>query len=500
MRSLFSALILTSISITSASASNDLLVRRKSVNANAVRFMDRAGSHPEKVQRMQFQSREEKDAYIKSLDPSEYEWEENQIYRSTDYELASELQAQVKEDVKSDPLFANQWSIFPIANDPTKISGVDIDAIRAWSITTGSDNLIIYIMDSGMISAPEPDLINRVVGYYDGLNPGKFPEDENGHGTHVGSIVMAIGDNGHGLRGVIPGKVQIVVVRFLNASNQGNTETAISGVQFIREDFAKRLATNPSLHCIVSNSWDGGYSKMLEDDMGALADAGCVLITSAGNNGRNNDQAPDYPCNFPKIQASNLCVAATDSHDKRASFSSFGQKSVHVTAPGVGIPGIVRGKMDGNQYISGYELKSGTSQAVPHVTGVAGLVWAANEKLTAREVQNIIIKSVDRLPGMDSEIFSGGRVNAYRAVLMATGGDVSLADRVIDDTGGGGGGGCTLQVSNPNPTAPREFIFGVGFSLLLLLGLRFSVGARATVARDLRARAHQRNAFDANNP
>lgn len=485
-----------------ASEGAEILIRKKALqvfNGNAFRSMtqsDAVRAERRKIEKLKFETEAEKKVFVNSLDPSDVEWEENQIYRATDYELNSELQAELKEDLKADPLFGNQWSIFPLSPDPTKVSGVDIDAVRAWKITTGSDNVIVYVMDSGIISGPEPDLKNRVVASFDGLHPGQFPEDENGHGTHVTSIIGAIGDNDYGLRGVVPGKLQMGAVRFLDASNKGSTDIAAAGLDFIAKDFQSRKKSNPSLNCIVSNSWDGGYSKFLEDRFTELRDLGCLFVTSAGNNGRNNDQAPDYPCNFQGIQDVNLCVGATDDRDKRAYFSSYGAKSVHLYAPGTGIYGIVKGSTQGNQWLSGREAKNGTSQAVPHVSGVAALIWSANEKLSAREVQSILIQTVDRLPGADQEVVSGGRLNAYRAVLMATGQDTHLADRATQPSSEGGGG-CALVASQKFSTASRGMGLALGLfgaALLLLIS-----NARSRFGRALRVRVRLQTSVDEDN-
>jgi subtilisin family serine protease len=462
----------------------ELLVRPKVLKSSAAMRFQNSGvnsAQNQKIEVVQFSSEEEKQNLIQNLNPEEMEWEENQIYSGDDYALSAELQATVKEELKADPLLANQWSLYSPASDPAKFSGVDIDAIRAWSITKGSEHVIVYVMDSGMVEGPEPDLLNRVVAYYDGIRPGQFPTDENSHGTHVASIIGAIGENNVGIKGIVPGKIMIVPIRFLNGKNQGSTDIAIKGIEFILSDFNERKKADPELHGIVNNSWDGGYSAFLEEEMGKLVSAGLLVVTSAGNNGRNNDETPDYPCNFASIKSANICVGATDQQDKRASFSSYGRKSVHVYAPGSRIYSIVPGHFNGTQYVSQYEEKSGTSQAAPHVTGVAALVWSANPKLSNSDVQNIIVKSVDRFPGADAEVFSGGRINAYRAVLLATGQDGSLADRSLSSESSSGGG-CSLEFPKQTQMAPRDIIWwALLTTLILIAALRWTNHRRRSI-------------------
>ncbi len=445
------------------------------------------GDYEPEIQTKTFRSEQEKADFIRNLDTQNYEWEENQIYTADDFSIQSKFE----KEVATDPLLANQWSLYQSNSDPDQYSGVDIDAVRAWDITRGSDKVIIFVMDSG-IDDRDPDLKSRVIAGYDATSPGRFPFDDNSHGTHVASISSASGENNYGIKGVVPGDIKLVIVKFLDKSNQGSTDYAVRGLKWMAEFIKDWEAQHPNekYRYIGSNSWGGAYSGMIEDGVRKLTGYGYLPVTSAGNHGRNNDQIPYFPCNF-KVTG-NLCVGATDQSDKRTAFSGFGSETVHLFAPGMRILGVVPGSLSGDDFQSKYETKDGTSQAVPHVAGAAALVWAANPSLSPSEVQDIIVRSADRLPGGGSESISGGRLNVYRAALMATGQDPSKADRASTFEDSGGGGGCALQMPVSREPKNSNALSSIFIGLIILL-LGFGLRANMHLRESQKSICNQRN-------
>ena len=87
-----------------------------------------------------------------------------------------------------------------------------------------------------------------------------------------------------------------------------------------------------------------------------------------------------------------------------------------------------------------YGYKSGTSMAVPVVSGVAGLVWSHRPELTHLKVKQAILAAVDRHETLENKVASGGSVNAASALLADPG-----AGGTDDGDGGGGGGGCFID-------------------------------------------------------
>ena len=452
---LFSIIFAMAGAMAAFANGHDILIRHKRDG----RFL--VNGKESRVQKQSFQTGKERLEFIENLDKSEMEWEENVNFSADVVVVPGE-----ETPISNDPLLVNQWSISPSQIDANRFKGVDIDVIRAWDITKGSKDIVVYVVDSG-VEARDLDFQGQIVGFRDIINSSNTAIDESGHGTHVTSIIAARSGNGHGIAGIVD-DVDMVGVRFLDADNAGDSAGAIAAMEFIRQDIKDRKSQNPNAKCIVSNSWGGDSgSKFLEEEMQGLSDFDCLFITSAGNHSRNNDETPYFPCNF--ALKDNLCVAASDQFDSLTSYSGFGPTKVALLAPGHDILGIKPGS--GNPYVSRYETERGTSQAAPHVTGVAVLVWAANPNLIADEVENIIRDSVDVLPAGSEKVASGGRLNAYRAVLMATGQDPDLANRELSSQTKSGSG-CSLGISHTTSAQSCFMLILIALAMTSLLGLR----------------------------
>ena len=202
--------------------------------------------------------------------------------------------------------------------------------------------------------------VDDVYGY-DFHNNNGDPMDSNGHGTHCAGTIGAEAGNSIGVAGV-SWKPQIMALKFLGASG-GSTADAIRAL-----DYAVMMGAQ-----ISSNSWGGGgYSQALVDAIDAAAEANHLFIVAAGNDGRDNEITPTYPCSYDRPNM--ICVASTDSANDISSFSNWGTTVVHIAAPGSRI----YSTYPNNQY----EFLSGTSMATPHVSGVAALVLDYVDTLT----------------------------------------------------------------------------------------------------------------------
>jgi subtilisin family serine protease len=230
----------------------------------------------------------------------------------------------------------------------------DIDAPEAWDVTTGSSNVIVAVVDSG-VDINHPDLQANIWtnpgeipnnsvdddgnGYIDDVNGWDFlnhdnaPDDPLGHGTHVAGTVAAVGDNATGVTGV-SWTAQIMPLRFLNALGFGSTADAIDAIAY-----ATAMGAD-----VINNSWGGsGYSQALKD---AIDASDAVVVCAAGNTitgGRNNDAIPHYPSSFNSAHI--ISVAASDQNDNLAFFSNYGAVSVDVAAPGTNIYSTVPGSV-----------------------------------------------------------------------------------------------------------------------------------------------------------
>ena len=336
----------------------------------------------------------------------------------------------------NDPNFNRLWGLHN-TGQTGGVDDADIDALEAWDITTGSRDVVIAVIDTG-IDYTHPDLaanawqnpgeipgngvdddgngfVDDVYGY-DFVNNDGDPMDDNSHGTHVSGTIGAVGDDGVGIAGV-NWEVSIMGLKFLSGGGSGSTSDAVRAVNYatmMRRDFGINIvATN--------NSWGGGgYSQALADAIDAGGNAGILFIAAAGNEGNNNDALPAYPASINSDAI--IAVAATDSSNGLASFSNYGATSVDIGAPGVGIYSTT----PSNNYAS----YSGTSMATPHVAGVVGLLAAANPSLTPAEIREAILATSTPIASLDGRVATGGLLNAAAALNAISTGPSLRADIV----------------------------------------------------------------------
>lgn len=334
------------------------------------------------------------------------------LYAEPDYILRADR-------MPNDPLFSRQWGMYNAA-----VPGADVSAPEAWSQTTGSDEIVVAVIDTG-VDYTHPDLLDNMWvntgeipdnlldddgnGYIDDYHgwdfstfdallglPANDPMDYNGHGTHCAGIIGAVGNNSTGVAGV-NWKVKIMPVSFLGFLGMGMTSDAILALEYAWQNGAR----------ISNNSWGGGaYSQALRDAIEVAGLNGHLFVASAGNDAVNNDEAPHYPSSYdlPYIVA----VAATDSHDLLADFSCYGEQSVDLAAPGVNI----LSTYPGSQYVN----MDGTSMAGPFVSGAAALLLSRNSTLEPMAIKRVLMQGVDRLDALEGKVASGGRLNLARVV------------------------------------------------------------------------------------
>ena len=318
-----------------------------------------------------------------------------------------------------DPQFNEQWAL---SNSGQRggTQGADISATLAWATTTGDDDIVVAVLDSGVDYRHE-DLASNMwvrpsslapyqdneLGAVDDLNGFNAidnvsdPMDENGHGTHCAGIIGAEGENNLGIAGV-NWNVKIMPLKFMNAGGFGTTKDAIEAINYVIE--RKKAGVNVR---VISASWGSTMkSRALEDVIRKAYENDILFVAAAGNASVNNDRSPHYPSsyNVPNV----VSVAALDRNDQLARFSNYGLKSVAVAAPGVDI----LSTWLGNQY----EEKSGTSMATPVVSGVAALILAENPRMPVDELRSKILGAVDPLPVLKGKTVSGGRINAAKAL------------------------------------------------------------------------------------
>lgn len=329
----------------------------------------------------------------------------------------------------NDPGFPQMWGL---SNAPQTyndgLNPPDISATRAWDITTGSNDLVVAIIDTGA------DLSHVDLAANAWINPREiadngvdddgngFVDDKNGwnffgnnkdvfqnasedlHGTHVAGTIGAAGNNGRGVTGVA-WHVKLMSLKFLGGSNgKGSTSDAVKALNYVIDQ--KSRGTNVR---VVNASWGGGgQSQSLRNAIAAAGAAGIVFVCSAGNSTANNDESPEFPSGFSTELNNVISVASITAQDDLSSFSSYGHRSVSVAAPGSSILSTLPN--------NSYGTISGTSMASPHVAGIAALVLSNEPSLSAAQVKNRIISTAEPISAAASKTVSSGRASAYNAL------------------------------------------------------------------------------------
>src|SRR3989449_1038385 len=334
--------------------------------------------------------------------------------------------------VPSDPSFSSLWGL----NNTGQNGGIpdaDIDAPEAWDITTGSSDVVVAVIDTG-IDYTHPDLsanmfrneldcnsngidddgnglVDDCFGIDTANNDSNPMDDANpGHGSHVAGTIGAVGNNAVGVVGV-NWAIRLMACKFLGSTGSGTTADAIDCLEYVK------LMKDRGVNIVAtSNSWGGGgFSQGLFDAIEAHLHRGILFIAAAGNAnpGSNNDTKPFYPAAYylPNV----ISVAATTRTDALASFSNFGRRTVHLGAPGQEILSTTPGNT--------YSSLSGTSMATPHVTGVAALLKAQDPARDWRALKNLILAGGDTVPSLATTTITQKRLNA-RGALTCPGDDV----------------------------------------------------------------------------
>ncbi|MHC4574297.1 MAG: S8 family peptidase, partial [Planctomycetota bacterium] len=330
--------------------------------------------------------------------------------------------------VPDDPYYSIQWPLnntgqmYPDSgrfNEPPGTPDADIDAPEAWDVHTGSSDIVVAVIDTG-VDYTHRDLqsnmwINEMElhgedefdddenGYdddiygYDYVNSDSDPMDDYGHGTHCAGTIAAEGDNGLDIAGVC-WNARIMALKFLGAGGSGCSCDAVQAFYYAVNNGAD----------VTSNSWGGGgYSETMENVIAYAYSQGVVMVAAAGNDA---DTAAHYPAYYDHM----ISVAATDSDDQKASFSTHGDW-VEIAAPGVDVLSLRASETSmGTTYDDYTTIASGTSMACPHVAGAGALLLSADPTLTPDDVCDILMNTADAIA---PEVCISGRLNLFNAML-----------------------------------------------------------------------------------
>lgn len=347
-----------------------------------------------------------------------------------------------------DPKFDEQWALHntgQTVNGTTGTPDADVDAPEAWHHTTGTTEVVVGVIDTG-VAYDSVDLAGNMwtnpqgVG---GCDPGTHgynfvdrncdPDDTSSHGTAVTAVLGAVGDNdtrGTGLAWT----TRIMALRINHVPVFTNFMSRSRAIEAIEWAIETREA---GVNVRVLNASFGGttHSAAFRDAIRQAGEAGILFVTASGNDSRDIDGGdPTYPCAYDV--ATLICAGGSGQNDQYA--FNWGTESVDLAAPA------------GNVYAAGHNC-TGTSCAAPFVAATAALIWGQQPGLTPEQVKAKILHNVDVIPSHSGKTVTGGRLNAYRALTGPIPRDPpSSTTSTTAPSGGGGSTPTTAPGSPPN--------------------------------------------------
>ena len=324
-----------------------------------------------------------------------------------------------------------------------------INVPGAWDTSTGSADIVVAVVDTGVLPA-HPDLAGQLVDGYDfirdpdeaadgdGIDPN--PQEDIGdadpgainfHGTHVAGTVAAAGNNGIGVAGLAYGS-RVMPLRAINASG-GTLYDVNQAIRYAAglENDSGTVPQNPA-RVINLSLGGGGFSASSQDLYNELRSLGIVVVAAAGN---ESSSAASYPASYANV----ISVTAVDAQQRITSYSNTGV-TVDISAPG----GDGSVDLNGDGYPDGilstggsdgehaYTFLSGTSMASPHVAGVVALMLSVNPELDGDDIDRLLGSGAltDDIgeTGRD-DLYGYGLINARKALdaALSEAGDSSSA-------------------------------------------------------------------------
>jgi subtilisin family serine protease len=307
----------------------------------------------------------------------------------------------------------------PICNSFQRINSIDpnyqwnlldVGVEDAWSYTTGSPEVVIALVDSG-VDISHPNLVDKFWtnsreianngvdddnnGFIDDLNGWDFRDDDNDpspghhHGTFVAGLLVG------NIVGIAP-RIKLMVLRFLNDDNkfeENDWGMFVDVVNYARENGAHIIHLSIQAYGTPPSSFHSVINQAHE--------SGIVIVSATGN----NEDDVSYPGNYSEV----IAVSASTKTREIAEFSTPGDQN-ELCAPGENIFSIIpnyTGLVPGN----------GTSFAAPHVSGVIALMLSLNQSLSVDLIRQVLHNTCKDLgeEGKDP-IFGYGLLNASAAV------------------------------------------------------------------------------------
>lgn len=361
--------------------------------------------------------------------------------------VSPNLMHSVSDCSVNDPLFNRQWNL---KNEGTPLQGngtigADIDVEAAWEITTGSANVKIAIVDSG-VDTLHPELLGKLLPGYDafeaGTNGYPIPNYESdGHGTACAGIAAASSNNSIGVAGVCQ-NCQVIPIRVFEYQEilgevqpWSTTDVFVNGLSWMWQEADADISSNswgvPDALLALFPGGDvlvnGIIDDALEQGRGGL---GIPMLFSSGNDGIT-DTIPIWPARYERtiaVGATSMC----DEHKTQTScdgenwWAGNWGEGLDVSAPGVRIPTIDMLGSNGFHSTQYYNIFNGTSAACPNAAGTVGLILSHTPSLPEWMLRKVLSITSEKVGGYDYSTWKEnggwsyelgyGRINAHDAV------------------------------------------------------------------------------------
>ncbi|MCC2678028.1 MAG: Serine protease/subtilase [Pseudobdellovibrio sp.] len=305
------------------------------------------------------------------------------------------------------------------------------DAARAWSVSQGSKEVIVAIIDTG-IDINHEDLKGNLWvnqgesgkdakgkdkatngidddqnGFIDDVNGWNFVSnnprltDNHGHGTHIAGIVGAEAANGKGISGISP-KVSLMILKYYDPKvpNTDNLKNTVASIQY---------AVKMGAHIINYSGGGIEYSQEEFEAVQAAEKKGILFVAAAGNERSNSDQNHYYPADYPLKNI--ISVTAIDPTTEVLSSSNYGVQTVDIAAPGQNILSCLPN--------NSYGLMTGTSQATAFVTGAATLIISHKKQyFKAEEIKKYVLATGDTSSSLLAKTKTSRQLNLFKALTI----------------------------------------------------------------------------------
>jgi subtilisin family serine protease len=300
----------------------------------------------------------------------------------------------------NDPKFTSQKSY---------IQATQVD--KAWDVTTGSPNVTIAIIDTG-VDTSHPDLKPNLVPGWNTISNSTNVSDDNGHGTHTAGVAAAAYNNAVGIAGVA-GTSKIMPVKALGSQGSGWANDVAEGVIWAADHGAR----------VISMSF--GTSQNLAELQDAITYAyrkGAVVLAPTGNSGSDGCSSvrPRYPAAMNHVVAVASMNTATKS---RSAFANCGPY-VDISAPGENVITTERYSSYSTPAAqsTSWTPNNGTSLSTAYAAGVAALVLSQRPQLSPDQVEQALEDSAtttNTAPNVYWNQETGfGLINAFKALTQ----------------------------------------------------------------------------------